>query len=312
MSTLEPFLPEDGPEDTTPVLDTPIDYRPDLSALGMMEVEKGVVEDTYENRAALRKAMLNWDPVYDQSGAPTGLIAARSQEATKERRLMSLAEKKPLLLDPGNNNSDFLTGLDLLLEDEAVKICPPWVIGATRVWQAEQETGPKSAKRAPAAMPHRCTKIKSDGIRCMLWSSGRLKDDGLCRVHLKTIRRPGADVERARTKIMQSASYAVDKLEELMESAVSEPVQLKAATEILDRAGVRGGTELDIGVDISGERPAHVIVAERLQRLASGAASAASHLVQEDVKIIDAEVTDVYDITTAAKEEDGPDPDAGK
>jgi hypothetical protein len=34
--------------------------------------------------------------------------------------------------------------------------------------------------------------------------------------------------------------------------------------------------------------------------------------VQEDVKVIDAEVTDVYDITTAAKEEDGPDPDAGK
>ena len=312
MSTIEPFLPEDGPEDTTPVLDTPIDYRPDLSALGMLEVEKGVVEDTYENRAALRKAMLNWDPVYDQSGAPTGLIAARSQEATKERRLMSLAEKKPLLLDPGNNNSDFLTGLDLLLEDEAVKICPPWVIGATRVWQAEQETGPKSSKRAPAAMPHRCSKIKSDGIRCMLWSSGRLKDDGLCRVHLKTIRRPGADVERARIKIMQSASYAVDKLEELMENAVSEPVQLKAATELLDRAGVRGGTELDIGLDISGERPAHIIVAERLQRLAQGAAHTASNLANDGVKIIDAEVTDVYDITTAAKEEDGPDPDDRK
>jgi len=304
---------DDGPEETIPVVDTPLDLRPKLDELGIIEIERGVCEDTYENRASLRRAMLNWDPVYDQSGQATGLIAARSKESAKERRLLSLAEKKPLLLDPGNNNSDYLTGLDLLLDDEAVKIVPPWVAGATRAWQAEKESGgPKTAKRQPAAQPHRCRQIKIDGIRCMLWASGRVKDDGLCRHHLKTIRKPGADIERARQKIMQSAPYAVDVLEEMMETAISEPVRLKAATEILDRAGVRGGAELDINLDVTGERPPHVIIAERLQRLAAGANQAASDLVQAEVKVIDAEVTEVYDITSIKLEDGESDPDAGK
>lgn len=105
----------------------------------------------------------------------------------------------------------------------------------------------------------------------MLWSSGRIKDDGLCRIHLKTMRKPGADIERAREKIMQSAPFAVDVLEQLMETAESEPVRLKAAESILDRAGVRGGIEIDAQVEITESRPAHVIVAERLARLAEGA-----------------------------------------
>jgi hypothetical protein len=105
----------------------------------------------------------------------------------------------------------------------------------------------------------------------MLWGSGRIKDDGLCRVHLKVQRKPGEDIERARRKLIQAAPYAVDVLEELMENAESEPVRLKASTEILDRAGVRGGQDLNIEVEVTDARPASMIVAERLARLAEGA-----------------------------------------
>jgi hypothetical protein len=286
--------------DNEPRLDTPIDLRPDLSAIGLIEHEKGVVDDTYENRQALRRAELNWDAVYDQSGAPTGLIAARSKEASKERRVQSLVEKKPLLTDPRNNNSDYLSGLDLLVDETACRITPPWVIGATKVWQKEQDNGgPSSPNRAAAALPQRCRIVKGDGIRCMLWSSGRLKDDGLCRHHLKTIRKPGEDVERARRKLIQAAPYAVDVLEDMMENAVSEPVKLKAATEILDRAGVRGGVELDVNIDTDGQRPAHVVVAERLERLAMGAAAIAA--IAES-NITDAEI--VEDSTTDKETDD--------
>jgi hypothetical protein len=193
----------------------------------------------------------------------------------KERRMLSLHEKRPLLVDPKNVNSDYLTGLDLLVDGDASRIVPPWVLGATRHWHNEQEAGgvPEGSRRAPKALPHRCRMIKSDGIRCMLWSSGRLADDGLCRIHLKVQRKPGEDIERARKKIIQAAPYAVDVLEELMESAVSEPVRLKASTEILDRAGVRGGIEIDANVEVTDARPAHVVVAERLAKLASGAAA---------------------------------------
>ena len=55
-----------------------------------------------------------------------------------------------------------------------------------------------------------------------------------------------------------------------MESAQSEPVRLKASTEILDRAGVRGGVEIDVGVDVTVRSP-HEIIKERLARLAAGA-----------------------------------------
>lgn len=255
-----------------PAVDEPLDLRPDLSELGIIETEKGVCEDTYENRSILRRAKLQWMPVYDQSGRPTGLIAARSKEALAERRIQSLAEKKPLLVDPSNKNSDYLTGLDLLVEEKAVAIVPPWVLGATKAWQAEQLAGgPPSSRRAPKGLPGRCRVIKDDGIRCMLWHSGRTKDDGLCRIHLKVQRKPGEDVERARRKIIQAAPFAVDVLEELMEFAESEPVRLKASTEILDRAGIRGGQDINIEMEVTESRPAAQVVAERLARLADGA-----------------------------------------
>lgn len=287
------FEIQDGEEKEDPTLSlpdisTPVDLRPDLSELGILEHDRGVCEDSYDNRGILRRANLQWDYVYDQTGRPTGLIAARSAEATRERRLLSISEKRPLLQDPTKNNSDFLTGADLLVDEAACKITPPWVVGATRNYIKEQENGgPKSERRAPAALPHRCRFVKSDGLRCLLWSSGRLKDDGLCRVHLRSIRTPGADIERARQKVVQAAPYAVDVLEELMENAISEPARLKAATEILDRAGVRGGMELDVAIDTSQRTPAD-IVAERLQRLAQAAQASAASL--PGVEVVDADV----------------------
>jgi len=293
LTELISFEPEKEEEDTEPALDTPIDMRPDLTAIGLIELERGVVEDSYENRQVLRGAHMNWDAVYSQTGAPTGLIAARSQEQTKERRVLSLVEKKPLMTDPLNNNSDYLTGLDLIVDESACRITPPWVVAATRVYLKEQEDGgPKTQRRAPAVLPHRCRIVKSDGIRCMLWSSGRIKDDGLCRVHLKTQRKPGEDVERARRKLMQSAPYAVDVLEELMETAISEPVRLKASTEILDRAGVRGGMDIGVDVEVTDARTPAQIVAERLARLSQGAIIVAGRL-GSTTSIQDADVTDV-------------------
>ena len=299
---------DDEKEDETaslPDINTAYDLRPDLSELGIIEHERGVCEDTAENRTTLRRAGLKWDTVYDGMGSPMGLIIARSEEALRERRILSLTEKRPLLSDPTNNNSDFLTGLDLLLEDAAIKLSPPWVVAASRKYVEQQRKGgADNPNRKPLALPHRCRTVKTDGIRCMLWSSGRPADDGLCRLHLGKNRRPGQDVERARAKIVQSAAYAVDVVEELMESAQSEPVRLKAATEILDRAGVRGGVEIDVGVDVSVRSPADII-AERLQRLASSAVHAAALL--PDVKIIDAEP--VLEDSTKPTDDEGPQDD---
>jgi hypothetical protein len=97
----------------------------------------------------------------------------------------------------------------------------------------------------------------------------------------------------------------VDVLEELMESAVSEPVKLKAATEILDRAGVRGGMELNIDIKNTDRSPAEVL-AERLARLEAVASERTNQLIINGV-----DVTEVYTVTDVTpKPEDGSDPDA--
>lgn len=280
-------------------VDEPVNMRPNLSELGIDELEKGICQDTYANRAILRKHKMGWDPVYASNGVPTGLIQARSAEMDRARRVISLGEKKPILVEPSLINSDYITGYDLLAESAADHIVPPWVLAATRNYLKEQEAGgPSSSKRQPAALPTRCRAIKDDGIRCMMWSSGRLKDDGYCRVHLGSIqRKPGEDVERARAKLTQAAPYAVDVLEELMENAQSEPVRLKASTEILDRAGVRGGIEFDARLEVTDGRSPADIVAERLNRLAAGAIEVTAKLAESGVTISETKELETSDVS---------------
>lgn len=287
-----PSDPFETPELEAPIIEInePLNLRPDLSLLGIEESDRGVCEDTFENRQLLRRAKFNWIPVYASNGVPTGLIQAISSEMATEKRILSLAEKKPILSDPTNKNSDYLVGLDLIAEEASDYICPPWVIGATRAYIKEQSAPPTSGKRKPAALPTRCSNVKDDGIRCQLWSSGRLQDDGLCRIHLRSVKhRPGDDIERARQKLFQAAPYAVDVLEQMMEFAESEPVKLKAATEILDRAGVRGGMEIDTNINLD-VRPAASIIAERLNKLATNAIDAAARLSEAGILVTSNEV----------------------
>lgn len=296
MSDLEPFSNE--PERPEIQIDSPVSIRPKLAELGIEEVERGICQDNYENRAILRRHKMGWDPVYASNGVPTGLIQARSEEMAKQRRMLSLTEKKPILVDPDRINSDYITGLDLMAESAADYLVPPWVIGATRNWIKEQNEGglPAGSRKKPAAMPTRCRHVKEDGIRCMLWSSGRSKDDGYCRVHLGSVqRKPGEDIERARQKLVQAAPYAVDVLEDLMENAISEPVKLKASTEILDRAGVRGGVEVDANLNVTDSRSAADIVADRLARLSRSAMVIATNLVEAGVNDTTGDNNDIQD-----------------
>lgn len=295
-SPLDPFA---KPELEKPVIqvDTPINLRPDLSALGIEETDRGICDDTFENRQALRRAKLNWLPVYAVNGVPTGLIQALSVEMQTQQRLLSLGEKQAILADPNNKNSDYLTGYDLLAESASDYVVPPWVLGATRVWVKQQNeidvTGIEPKK--PAPLPARCKAIKDDGVRCQLWTGGRVGDDGMCRVHLGSLRnKPTDSVERARARLTQAAPTAVDTLEQLMESAESEPVKLKAATEILDRAGVRAGFDIstDVNIDV---RPAASIIAERLQSIAKNAIAASQHFEEQQAAIVEEADENVVD-----------------
>lgn len=248
----------------------PRDFRPDLSLYGLEELDRGVCEDSYENRSVLRANRLNWQIIYDESGEPTGNILVLSPEMASRLSERRAEDRKTILVDPRNYDSDYLTEEGLLLEETADSLAPLWVIAATRTWiriRNARENGNPKAMPIQAGPPQRCRHIKSDNTRCLLWSANRVTDDGLCRTHLgaKQNNATGA-VARARARAYQAAPIAVEILEQLMESAESEPVKLKAATEILDRAGVRGGVEIDAKIDIA-VRPAATLIEERLARL---------------------------------------------
>jgi flagellar hook-basal body complex protein FliE len=302
MSDLEKPDPFAKPELEEPdiQIDTPINLRPDLALFGIEETDRGVCVDTFENRQALRRAKFNWLPVYALNGVPTGLIQAISPEMQAQQRLLSLDEKVAILSDPTDKNSDYITGYDLLAESAADYIAPPWVLGATRSWAKQQSSGELAHGKKELPRPSRCKAIKDDGIRCQLWTGGRPQDDGFCRVHLSSLRnKPTDSVERARQRLTQATPTAVDVLEQLMDNAESEPVKLKAATEILDRAGIRAG--IDINTDITLDvRPAASVIAERLQRIAQNAIEAQQRMSEAEAQqqsiiveeVVDAEVVE--------------------
>lgn len=252
-------------------INEPLDLRPDLSLYGLEEVDRGVCEDTYENRSVLRVNKLNWITIYDDNGLSTGNIQVLSPEMELVRSRHNAEDRRPILSDDRDLNSDYLTEEALLVEEKADHLVPLWVIAATRTWIRVREARKDDQKKVPMPLlesaPGRCRAIKTDGQRCLMWHAGRKTDDRLCRTHLGTRKNQNTGaVARARERVIQSAPSAVDVLEALMETAESEPVRLKAATELLDRAGVRGGVEIDARVEIN-ERPAEDVIRERLQRL---------------------------------------------
>jgi len=97
----------------------------------------------------------------------------------------------------------------------------------------------------------RCQHIKKDGNRCGAW--GLKGTDGRCLRHggnLPAVKAAAATrVERARLMMMGSTMEAYDVLQALMQPGIAEGIRLKAATEILDRAGLKAGQEINVTVE---------------------------------------------------------------
>lgn len=253
-----------------PEVDTPINLRPDLSTFDIEEVDRGVCLDTAENRRTLRKHRLAWRQIYNSDGSLSPNIEVISAEMQTARVEQAARDRAPILVDPKNINSDYLTGWDLIAEKEADNFIPAWVLASTRKFVKYQDNPGNNPKPNIEEPPSRCTAVKADGTRCLLWCSGRTVDGGLCRVHLGTRNMAtGLSVQRARDRIQQAAVTAADVIELLLDTADSEQVRLKAATEILDRAGVRAGFEIDQNITAD-PASAALMIAERLRKLAEG------------------------------------------
>lgn len=238
-----------------------------LETLGIDEVEPWICEDSFENRAILRTAKYMWSQVIDEDGQPTGLIRSYSPEALVARRDSVWDSRKPIMENPSDIYSEFV-GADDYPADFPM---PWWLKQRIRAWATQAEQGVPPGDRR--AFPTRCGTVRTDGTRCWNWASAPKKSPQ-CKQHRPwTVEIEAQNAAIARIKLAQAAPAAADGLEELALGATSEPVRLKAITEILDRVGVRGGTEIEHHVEIEITNPAEK-VRERLRVLAERSAAA--------------------------------------
>lgn len=110
-----------------------------------------------------------------------------------------------------------------------------------------QKWRPTLAKPIPVV---KCTGTRTNGEPCTRWS---VMGTTVCYVHgaqLPVVKKAAAArVEAARLSFMGSSAEAFEVLESLMQPGVAEGIRLKAATEILDRAGLKAGMEVNVTLE---------------------------------------------------------------
>lgn len=132
----------------------------------------------------------------------------------------------------------------------------------------------------------RCVKIKKDGQRCNRWS---IRGATVCLVHggsLPNVKQhAAAAVETARMRLIDLTDDAVTVLESLTAEGTAPAIRLKAATEILDRAGIKGGMDIDVVVEHKID--ASKSIADKLGEIVARTRAAAEEEVI-DVEVIEA------------------------
>lgn len=259
--------------DDSPEIEGPLNFLPDLSLWGIEEVDNGTCLDTAENRRIIREHKARYQPVFTSTGEATDLIQVIT---TEMRDAISRMNRVHILSRADDPNSDYLTGTDLMLSDPEDHV-PAWVLASTREWQRVKRVRDKDE---PNYRPHlvgppsRCAAFKSDGTRCYNWTNGTLVYGDFCKAHHKN--RPNQEQialsmrAKARARIESAAVMAAEILEELAQSATSEPVRADAAKQLLSIAGIRPGMEIEVKGEIEVVE-ARSIVAERLQMLRDAA-----------------------------------------
>lgn len=269
-------------------IEAPPGLLPDLSEWGIEEVERGVCEDTFENRKAIRKNKGQSRTVFDANGQPTNLIQVITAEMYATAQGLS---KSDLLTDPDDYNSDYLNGVKLLLAESASSLAPTWVINATKTYIRQQDRIKDlgadgelyAAQTRLVNVPTRCATVKSDGTRCWGWCNGASEMLGMCRVHARrknhALNNTGLSTRQIMRNRMDSAVPGLwEKLEVLTDSE-DERIALTAIRDMMDRAGYKAVEHIEQEVKVTVTDAADV-VNERLKKLKKGQEEKAQLLKQ--------------------------------
>lgn len=173
---------------------------------------------------------------------------------------------------------------------------------------------PTAAQPVPVT---RCVQIKKDGERCKAWSlrgypkcrkhsgPGALMPDGNVNKYREAV------IEAGKLQLLDMTDGALEVLHQLTQPGTGEAIRLKAATEVLDRAGIKGGFEIDINGDVTVS--ASDEIRKRLAELKNGAdevrkmQAALQPTLDENGDIVDAEFIEDDEQLSLFDDEDGVD-----
>lgn len=240
---------------------------PSLSTWGIEEVEANVCEDTFENRQKLNAAKVPFK-VFEP-----GLIEVDFVDYSElnKHHADQFAKKKIILANPKDPWSDYLPFDELPLD--FMETAPAWIQRHLNKYKDAVEEG--LAPNKIPILPGRCIRIRADGSRCWQWGWPNEGSKGFCRTHGdKFAFNATAQIAKlndaAKMRLSQLTEPSLTALEDLVINSTVPAVRLKAATEILDRVGIRGGSELTVSGTVQHEAidPAQ-IVRDKLAELAS-------------------------------------------
>lgn len=262
---------------------------PSLTTWGIEEVEANVCEDTFENRQKLNSVGVPYK-VFEP-----GLIEVLFDDYSELNKHHSdqFSKKKIILANPRDPWSDYLPFDELPLD--YMEVAPAWIKRHLNKYEDAVAEGLPEHKLP--ILPTRCKRVRADGSRCWQWSWPNEGSKGMCRTHgdkfaFDAVGQMAKLNDAAKMRLSQLTEPSLQALEDLVLNSSVPQVRLKAATEILDRVGIRGGTELTVSgnVDHTVKDPA-LEVRERLNSLAermSAAAPPAGEL--ESGEVVEGEV----------------------
>ena len=150
---------------------------------------------------------------------------------------------------------------------------------------------PRAGRELPAL---RCTHERDDGSRCKNFGVRGTGFNGMpsmCFIHGGSLppvkKKAEATLMAVRMMLTNAAPKALETVIDLSQNASAEAIKLKASTEILDRAGIKGG--IDVNVEVTQTVSAADEIRKRLQ-LMSERMTSDSAPEPEDLGEIDEEV----------------------
>lgn len=246
--------------------------QPKLATWGIDEIEANTCEDN-----ALNRRILNGNKIPFRVFEP-GIIEVlfENYDELNAHHESVYDRKKIILVNPKNPWSDYLPFDDLPLD--FLETAPAWIVRHLNKYNDAVEEGVKPDKLP--ILPKRCKRKRADGSRCWNWSWPAASAEGFCKGHSRfgsfnVMDQMNRLNDAAKVRLGQMSPEAVAVLEDLMMNSDVPHVRLKAATEVLDRIGIRGGTELTVSGQITHEveDPA-AVVRGRLSQLAERAEAA--------------------------------------